>query len=288
MFGYVRAYKPQLRFAEYDVYKAIYCSLCRRQGEEYGFLAKSALSYDVQFLALFSAALAERFDGIEKKRCRVNPLKKCDYCKRSQSDIFDYPAAVAMVLTYYKLTDNVNDEKGIKRLLYKLFRSFFSGKHRKAAARYPQLEAVCEAYYKRQCETEKSGNATIDTAAEPTAVALSEIFAECDEKQNSELKRFGYNLGKWIYLIDAGADYYDDLKSGSFNPLTAYRGEMTDAEIFDNILCPNLNICASVCAECLEEIKLNRFRPIIENVIFFGMENSYKFVKKEKMNEKSV
>ena len=36
MFGYVRPYKPELRFKEFDAYKAVYCSLCKEIGRRYG------------------------------------------------------------------------------------------------------------------------------------------------------------------------------------------------------------------------------------------------------------
>lgn len=278
MFGFVRAYKPQMRFCEYDIYKAVYCTLCRRQGEIYGPLARMALSYDVQFLALVCIALTENFYGLERGKCKANPFKKCMYCKQQQNTLLDYPAAVAMILTYYKLLDNVSDERGIRRLKYRAALTLFSKKHKKAANLYPRVEEICQNYYNEQCAVEKAEHVSLDMAAEPTANALAAIFTECDESQSSALSAFGYNLGKWIYLLDAGADLKEDLKKGAFNPLRPLEREMPIAEIYETKLEPNLNICASVCAEQLKALRLQRFQPIIENVVYLGLENAYKHI----------
>lgn len=288
MFGFVRAYKPQLRFSEYDVYKAVYCTLCRRQGEIYGPLARMALSYDVQFLALICVALSDSFHGIKKGRCKANPLKKCNYCSIEENQIFDYPSAVAMILSYYKFLDNISDEKGIKKLFYKVALLLFKNKHKKAANLYPALEEICQNYYNEQSAIEKNPNSSIDEAAEPTAKALALIFAECDKNISEKLSALGYNLGRWIYLLDAGADLRQDLKSNGFNPLKQYCQKNSVKEVLETVLKPNLNICSAVCAEQLENLRFNRFSSIIENVIYLGLENAYNHIKMEENNEKSV
>lgn len=288
MFGFVRAYKPQLRFSEYDIYKAVYCTLCRRQGEIYGPLARMALSYDVQFLALICVSLSDSFHGLEKGRCKANPLKKCTYCKASENELFDYPSAVAMILSYYKFLDNVSDEKGLKNILYKAALALFKSKHKKAANLYPGLEEICQSYYNEQCALEREDHPSIDAAAEPTAKALSAIFSACSKEQKETLSAFGYNLGRWIYLLDAGADLKRDLKEDNFNPLKPYTETLSVTEVLETVLEPNLNICSAVCAEQLEDLRLCRFRSIIENVIYLGLENSYKRIKLEDRNEKPL
>ena len=52
MFGYVKAYKPELKVRDYEQYKAVYCSLCKTLGREYGLFARLTLSYDFTFAAL--------------------------------------------------------------------------------------------------------------------------------------------------------------------------------------------------------------------------------------------
>ena len=59
LFGYVRAYKPNMTFSQFDIYKGIYCSLCKEIGKRYGLLARMTLSYDLAFFALLKFAVAQ-------------------------------------------------------------------------------------------------------------------------------------------------------------------------------------------------------------------------------------
>ena len=44
MFGYVRAYKPEMTFGDFEIYQGVYCSLCKRLGKRYGPLARMTKS----------------------------------------------------------------------------------------------------------------------------------------------------------------------------------------------------------------------------------------------------
>ena len=114
MFGYVKVCKPELKIKEFEFYKAVYCSLCKQLGKEYGPLARLTLNYDFTFLALLSMALDDENYTACRKRCTCNPLKKCNYiCEKEQ---LSFPSGAAMIMLYYKLLDNIADEKGFKKL----------------------------------------------------------------------------------------------------------------------------------------------------------------------------
>jgi hypothetical protein len=57
VFGYIKPFKPELKFKEFDLYKAYYCGLCKAMGKKYGFLSRLTLSYDFTFIALLIDAL---------------------------------------------------------------------------------------------------------------------------------------------------------------------------------------------------------------------------------------
>ena len=101
MFGYIRACKPELRMKEYELYKAVYCSLCKKLGKNYGIFARFTLSYDFTFLAMLQLGMNDANVCMEQKRCAFNPLKKCNYCKDDTA--LKMPAAAAMIMLYYKL-----------------------------------------------------------------------------------------------------------------------------------------------------------------------------------------
>ena len=52
MFGYIRPAKGDLKVKEFELYRSIYCGLCKQLGRAYGPFARMTLSYDFAFLSL--------------------------------------------------------------------------------------------------------------------------------------------------------------------------------------------------------------------------------------------
>lgn len=276
MFGYIRAAKPELRVKEYERYKAVYCSLCRSLGKDYGFISRLTLSYDFTFLALLNMSLTEGCDPIERKRCAFNPLKKCNYCKDLQP--LRMPAAAAMIMLYYKLKDNIDDEKGIKKIGYLLIKPLFSKAHKRAAKQYPYIEQVVSSYIEKQNALEMEECRLLDAAADPTADALREILALCGKTENDRrvLERIGYCLGRYIYLLDAACDLKEDIKTGSYNVLKyEFDGDDPIAYARDRIS-PQLYFCINEAGKAFELLEVKKYQPILGNIIYLGLEETFK------------
>ena len=73
MFGYIIINKGDLKFKEYDIYRAYYCGLCRTLKHKYGLKGQSTLSYDMTFLALLLSALYGK-EAFESKNHSRDPL----------------------------------------------------------------------------------------------------------------------------------------------------------------------------------------------------------------------
>ncbi len=269
MFGYIRAAKPELKVREYETYKAVYCSLCRKLGKSYGPIARLTLSYDFTFLALVNMSLQSGCDGFERKRCAFNPLKKCNYCKSDTA--LDMPAAAAMILLYYKILDNVRDEKGFKKLVYLVSKPIFSGAHKKAKAKYPEIEQMAAEYIRAQNSLEKDGCTLIDRAADPTAVMMSKLLPMCseDEGQKRVLSRLGYCIGRYIYILDAACDLEDDIKNGAYNVL---KGQ--DGDVISRVR-EQLFFCVNEAAKAFELLDIKKYRDILGNIIYLGLEDVF-------------
>lgn len=269
MFGYVRAYIPELKVKDSEIYKAVYCTLCRELGRSYGIFARLTLSYDFTFLALLSLSLEDECTGFEQRRCTFNPLKKCSYCKNANGRLSSVSAS-AMIMLYYKLLDNITDSKGAKKLGYRLLLPVFSRPHKKAARLFPETEKHMAQYIFEQNELEKADCASQDRAAEPTAKVLAHIFTLCSQNESEQrvLKRMGYCIGRWVYLMDAAADLEDDKKSGNYNVL------LKKDEPFDKIrqeLLPSLNMSVGEAARACELLEFKRYGDIIRNIIYLGL-----------------
>ncbi len=280
MFGYVKACKPELKIKEYEIYKAVYCSLCKKLGHSYGILSRFTLSYDFTFLALLNMALQDGCDAFEQKRCAFNPLKKCNYCKND--DAIDMPAAAAMIMLYYKILDNIADERGIKKIGYWCLKPIFSSAHKKAAKKYTQIEDAVAEYIVTQNTLEKANCTSIDEAADPTAKVMEKILSLCsdDEVQKRVLSRLGYCLGRYIYLLDAAVDLPQDVKKGSYNVLK----NVDENQVKDRIT-GQLYFCVNEAAKAFELLDIKKYKTILGNIIYLGLEETFL---KELDNERSV
>ncbi len=282
MFGYIRACKPEMRLKEFEMYKAVYCSLCKELGRLYGPMARMTLSYDFAFLAILNMSLSSEKCSLSRKMCTCNPLKKCQYIS-DRSDL-GMPASAAMIMLYYKLLDNIEDEKGIKKLLYLALRGIYSNAHKKAAKEYPLIEEIFSEYIKEQKALEAENCQSPDKAADPTAKALSKVFELCseDEMQKRILSRMGYCIGRYIYLLDAACDLEEDIKNGNYNPLKRFA---MDKDYRKNIIVPQLYIAATETAKAFELLEVQKMKNILENIIYLGLEDTFK---KELNYERSV
>lgn len=274
MFGYIRVLKPELKVKEYETYKAIYCSLCKKLGKNYGVLSRFTLSYDFTFLALLKMSLNDGCSEFERKRCAFNPLKKCNYCKNT--DDLDMPSAAAMIMLYYKILDNIDDERGIKKLGYYILKPIFSHAHKKAKNKYPQIEETVKEYVDTQSELEKSGCSELDRVADPTAKALSKILALCsdDENQKRVLSRLGYVIGRYIYLLDSACDINQDIKDNRYNVLKfEVKGE--PSEYAKKRITPQLYTCINEAGLCFELLNIKKYKDILGNIIYLGLEDTF-------------
>ncbi len=275
MFGYVRIHKPELKVKEYELYKAVYCSLCRELGRHYGFLSRLTLSYDFTFLALLSMALEDGCDGFERKRCAFNPLKKCNYCKNSEA--LKMPAAAAMVMLYYKLRDNIEDEKGIKKIGYYALLPFFARARKKAARQYPEIEKTVSDYIKEQERLEKEACVSLDEIADPTAKALSRLLMLCSEDviQKRVLERIGYCVGRYIYILDAACDLEEDIKKKRYNVLKASLSGDIPQYIKERAV-PQLYFCVNEAGKAFELLDIKKYKTVLGNIIYLGLEETFK------------
>lgn len=278
MFGYIQPKREELKIKEFELYKAVYCSLCKVLGKNYGFFARITLSYDFTFLSLLKLSLYDGCNNLERKTCVYNPFKKCNYLKESSNDL-DYTAAAAAILLYFKMLDNVADEKGIKKFAFKFMSLLYKPSYKKAKIKYPNLALIVEDYINQQAKLETENCTNLDKISEPTAKLLGNMLKALDDKQETALYHLGYNMGKWIYLTDCLADIEDDYKNKKFNPL------LTDGntkEYAKTRLKNVLDFCQVEAANAFELLKIYKYKDILGNIIYLGLDNSRENILKEK------
>ena len=152
MFGYIRINKMDLTFREYDYYKGYYCGLCKYLKENHGEISRLSLNYDITFLIVILTALYKVESKVTEERCIANPLKKK---MRIVNEITEYAASMNILLSYYKLEDNLYDDNTIKD---KLAYAIYKGKLKSAYEKYPEkAEYIKQQLLNlRELENEKS------------------------------------------------------------------------------------------------------------------------------------
>ena len=109
MFGYVRLYKPECKFREYEYYRGVYCGVCSALGRCGGACARMTLSYDAAFLALVRLALEGETPRFAKKRCLAHPLRR--HTEALPTHAAELSARASLILTFYKNTDDLADDE---------------------------------------------------------------------------------------------------------------------------------------------------------------------------------
>lgn len=275
MFGYVVAQKSELKMREYYKYKAYYCGLCKVLQEKYGLVGQLTLTYDMTFLIVLLTSLYETENRQEEFRCIVHPLKKQ---KMLTNEITEYAADMNIILTYYKLLDDWKDEKSKKSLagLHILQKPF-----EKLKKQYPQK---CEAI--RKClallqECEKNGEKNIDLTARYFGKLMEELFVYQNDIWEKNLRKMGFYLGKFIYILDAYDDLDEDLKQGNFNAL---EGICTE-ENFDEKCEQMLNHVLAECATYFERLPCVEDVEILRNILYAGVWERFDKKRKEQESE---
>ncbi len=211
MFGYISPDKPYLYMKDDVLYKALYCGICKSLKSKTGQISRFTLSYDMAFMS----ALAHNIMGIdveiEKKRCIAHAIKKRPIAKPDKISL--KLASLNVILTYYKLKDDVLDEKkgGFKS-------SIFRNAYKKAKKEYPEIDCIVKNCYERLLKLERENIDSIDIVSDCFAEMLQEISKILFEDKSTEnTQNLTYAIGKWIYLIDALDDYDKDVKKQNFN-----------------------------------------------------------------------
>ena len=226
MFGYIKPYIPELKVRDYELYKAVYCGLCKSMGKTTRLFSRFALSYDAVFLALVLSSL----HGIEfetyKGRCGLNVLKKLIIAK--DCDILRYSSAASAQLTYYSLLDKIRDEKGLKRLFAKTALPAFRKIKKRAHSVYDFDDEKTEKLLDTLHKAEEENTESLDYVSDIFGQLLSYYF-ECgapeDKKRSAAV--IGRMTGRFIYAADACDDLQKDIKKGAYNPLKNGEGDIS-------------------------------------------------------------
>lgn len=275
MFGYVTICEPELKVKDLKKYKGYYCGLCRELREEYGFMGQMTLTYDMTFAVILLTSLYESEQKMEMHRCKVHPVKQQMMIR---SEMTSYAAAMNVLLAYYHMEDDWRDEKKTSSLVtMRLIR----GKAERIVAEYPRQSRAIRKALKELAACEKEESTDIDRVSGCFGRLMAELFIYRKDVWEKPLRRMGFYMGKFIYLMDAFEDLPEDMEKGRYNPLREISGEEGYEERIKQILCMMI---AESTAEferlpCLIDV------DILRNILYDGVWNRYNKIQRKKREE---
>lgn len=262
MFGYVRPNWAAMSEAEQQRYRAHYCGLCRALGKRHGALARMALTFDLTFLAVFLSSLYEPQEQTGQSRCAPHPVKEHPW---AASEITDYAADMTIALTYHKCRDDWQDDRSIPA---KAYGGILKRHYDEVSTRWPaQCEAI-EAALAEQSAIERRKEATLDAAPNCFGRLMAALFVMKQDYWSAALARFGYSLGRYIYMVDAVCDAEKDRKSGSYNPVLLMEKEPEE-------LRDTLEMLLGDASAAFESLPLVQDEGILRNVLYSGLWQGY-------------
>ena len=278
VFGYIRPQREELKIKDDELYRAAYCGLCRRLGKRYGLPARFFVNYDMTFLwLLLSCGQSQPQRG--RCFCPANPLCRKDCVENG--DVMDYVADVCVILSWYKLRDNIADEPFFKGLPYRLACAVTGGAFKKAKRRQPEFDSAAVRQLKKLALLEKEQCASIDRTADAFAGLLSCCagFYEAPEYRRP-LQQVLYHVGRFLYLTDALDDLEKDCKKNQYNPLrfrfAPQNGRLTEED--QQYLINSLENSVTLSGAAFALLPARFARSLLENILYLGMPATLKLV----------
>ena len=272
MFGYIVMNKPEIKFKDFDLYRSFYCGLCRELKSKYGISGQISLTYDMTFVVILLSALYEPPTQKGSTRCIIHPV-----CKQPvrRNTVTEYAADMNVLLTYYKCRDDWEDEKKVTALGYS---KVLQGKVKKLDQKYPDKSRRIQKLLSELSEMEKSGEKDIDKMAGCFGKIMEEIFAWKQDVWEDTLRRMGFFLGKFIYLLDAYDDVEEDIKNKNYNPFSEqYIIEGFDEQV-RRIL---IMMMAQTCRE-FEKLPIIKYTDILRNILYSGVWCRFEVIHKKR------
>lgn len=275
MFGYVTVCEPELKVKDLKKYRAYYCGLCRTLKEDYGFMGQMTLTYDMTFAVILLSSLYETTTKHEEHRCKVHPAKRQHML---QNEITSYAAAMNVLLAYYHMEDDWQDDRKVSSLMTK---SLIQGKAKKIIEKYPRQSEIIRKSLKELGECEHENSMDIDRVAGCFGRLMAELFVWKEDIWEKTLRKMGFYLGKFIYLMDAYEDLPEDRKKNRYNPLK----ELAKRPDYEAQMEQILRMMIAESTVRFEQLPCLVDVDILRNILYDGVWNHYNKIQMKKRED---
>lgn len=271
MFGYLDIDKGKLEEGQCGLWQTFMCGLCMSTKAKYGNFPRAFITNDINFFNVLFHSVTQTDVEIENRTCFSHPFKKRSILKTTS--LTDELASANVLLTYWNIYDDVLDENSLAK---KAALKTIVKPYAEARAAFPQMDEMLAEMYADLQSLEKSGCESIDQVAHSFAL-LSQRFCEqvLKEKADEYVKTLCYNIGKWIYLIDALDDVEKDLKKRNYNVFARCYNLDKASGITKNIDEIHFLMYSVLnrIAQSFNDLNLTKYTCILKNIVFESMRN---------------
>ena len=261
MFGYVIANREIMTEEQIERYRAYYCGLCRTLKRRHGAAARFTLNYDMTFLVLLLSSMCEPEEESGSARCAAHPLSENPWRARAFTD---YAADMNVALAYLNFMDDWRDER---RVMRRAEAAALSGAYSRVKEDYPARCGFIEERLEELAGIESSGETDPDAGARCFGRLMGEVFDYgLDSTWGPRIRRFGEELGEFIYIMDAVVDLPEDTAHSRYNPLAKFAEGKSEEELY-----ALLTVLIGEASEQFELLPLVRDVDIMRNILYSGV-----------------
>ena len=182
------------------------------------------LNYDLNFVGILLSSLYEPTDKQYLIRCPLHPFHKKSV---RTNQYMNYVSDMNIVLTYYKLEDDVLDENSLKS---KTFKQLLKKEFNRIKKKYPDKVEKIKEHLDQIHYLEKSHCLDLDEVAGHFGHIMASICVYQEDVFKDDLYQMGFYLGKFIYHPD-GTIYNFSLIGGDPElTLSDVTGPLTEEE----------------------------------------------------------
>ena len=261
MYGYVNVNKLELKIKEFYEFRGFYCGLCETLGKRYGIRGRFSLSYDMTFLIVLLTSLYEPEIITKNKRCLVHPLRKSLVITNKFSE---YAADMNIILAFEHFADDYKDEKKIKAVAGLLV---FKQAYKKAVSKYERQVKVIKEELGNLKKLEDEACEDVEEVAAAFGRIMAEIFVYEKDNWEEDLRKTGFFIGKFIYIMDAYEDVEEDVKKENYNPFRNIYKE----DGFNEKVKFMLEVTMGECTAAFERLPLIKDVDILRNILYDGV-----------------
>lgn len=261
-----------MKIKDFALFKGGYCGVCKAIGTQSGLIPRIGINYDCAFLALLLGSLTDEEPIFSQEKCIINPVRKMPVARNRYTP---FAADVNVLLAYHKALDDCRDKAGFAGTMGKWA---FTGAYKKASKRNAELNAHISRQLNKLYLLEEQNCDSTDEVADAFGQLLAGLIQYMpgdgllNKGGSRALEWMLYNMGRWIYLMDACADLEKDIKKHQYNPLTArYKDDASLKGQAGEEMRFQLQCCASEAAKAYELLDSKRHGELFENILYLGM-----------------